>query len=237
MVEWAARRFWKETTVVAEDGGGWGVRLDGRAVKTPLKTPLVVPTEALALAMAAEWAAQEAEIDPLSMPFTRACNAALDKVTPQQAEVAEMLAAYGGSDLLCYRAEGPQELVARQAAGWDPLLDWAAQTFGARLAVTTGVLPVAQDPAALAALNDAVARTDPFGLTALHDFVTLSGSLVIGLAAYTKARSLPDLWAFSRIDEAWQAEQWGADEEATEAANVREQAFLQAGRFQDMLSD
>lgn len=237
MADWAARRFWKETTVVSEDGGGWGVRLDGRAVKTPLKTPVVVPTEALARAMAAEWEAQEEKVDPLTMPVTRACNAALDKVSTQHAEVAEMLAAYGGSDLLCYRAEAPVELVERQAANWDPLLDWAAETYDARLRVTAGILPVAQDPAALEAMAAQVRAATPFGMTALHDFVTLSGSLVIGLAAFARARPLDDLWALSRIDEDWQAEQWGADDEAVEAAETRKNAFLQAGRFHDMLSD
>lgn len=119
MSGWAKKRFWKETTVESVEGG-YGVFLDGRAVKTPAKAALVVPTEAMAEAMAAEWDAQEGEIDPNTMPVTRSANAAIDKVAVQHTEVADMLAEYGGSDLLCYRATSPEELIARQAEGWDP---------------------------------------------------------------------------------------------------------------------
>lgn len=139
MSEWSMRRFWKEAGVVPEDGG-FAVKLDGRGVKTPAKTPLVVPTMALAQAIADEWDAQGEKVDPTGMPFTRMANSALDKVRTQHAEVADMLAAYGDSDLLCYRADHPAELIARQAAGWDPLLAWAAEVLGAPLAPRVGVI-------------------------------------------------------------------------------------------------
>ena len=162
MSEWKARRFWKEAAI-REAEGGWEIALDGRSLRTPNKQPLILPTAALAEAIAAEWDAQEDLVTPQTMPLTRAANSAIEKVTPQRNEVVAMLADYGGTDLLCYRAEAPAELVARQAAAWDPLLDWSAETFGARLIDTVGVIPVAQDPAALARLRAALEALDILG--------------------------------------------------------------------------
>ena len=230
MSEWKAKRFWK-TSTVAELGDEWTVLLDGRPVRSPLKTQLVAPTKALADAIAAEWDAQEGEIKPLSMPLTRAANATLDRVIPQKAEVADMLADYGGSDLLCYRADSPVRLAERQAAAWDPLLSWCEDTYGAALKTTAGVLPVAQPEDALSVLSDAVHSCSAWELTALHEFVTLSGSLVIGLAVISGHRDAADVWTVSRIDELWQEEQWGPDEEATQVAANKKAAFLQAADF------
>ena len=131
MSEWALKKFWKKAEVVTE-ANGFTVTLDGRGVRTPAKARLVVPTEALAREIANEWQAQEDRVNPATMPFARMANSALDKVASQHAEVADMLAAYGDSDLLCYRAEAPEGLAERQRAAWDPLLDWAAATLGAR---------------------------------------------------------------------------------------------------------
>ncbi|SFE30981.1 ATP12 family chaperone protein [Roseivivax sediminis] len=230
MSEWAAKRFWTAAEAVAQ-GAGHSVELDGRAVKTPSKAPLVVPSRAMAEAVAAEWRAQGERIDPMSMPVTRGANAAIDRVRVQHAEVADMLADYGDSDLLCYRAEAPAELVSRQAAAWDPLLDWAGDTFGARLSPRTGIMHEAQDPEALARLRREVHALDAFDLTAFHDLVSLSGSLVIGLAAERGAHDPEALWAASRIDETWQEELWGADEEAADVAAKKRGAFLDAVRF------
>lgn len=227
MSEWKAKRFWKSTEI-RPDAEGYGVSLDGRPVKTPAKAPLILPTEGFAEAVRAEWDAVEEVIDPTRMPFTRTANAAIDKVAQQKPEVAEMIADYGGTDLLCYRAEVPRGLRARQDAGWDPLLDWAAQSHGARLAVTSGVMHLAQDAAALAPLRAAVARCSPFQLAALHDLVSLSGSLVIGLAVAEGAEDPETAWALSRIDETWQEEQWGEDEEAQAQAALKRAAFLHA---------
>lgn len=232
MSEWKAKRFWKEAGVTAQDGG-FAVHLDDRPVRTPAKAPLVVPARAMAEAIAAEWDAQESVIDPNTMPFTRSANAAIDKVRVQHAEVAAMIADYGDSDLLCYRAEGPAELVARQAAAWDPLLDWAATDLGARLVVAQGVMHVAQSDAAMARLRDAVHGLDAFRLTALHDLVSLSGSLILGFATARDRLEVSEAWDISRIDEAWQIEQWGADEEAAEHADRKRAAFLHAKRFFD----
>ncbi|MCV6585790.1 MAG: ATPase [Marinibacterium sp.] len=230
MSEWKQKRFWDKVDV-APQGDGWAVQLDGRGVKTPAKAPLVAPTRAMAQEIAAEWAAQDGEIDPTAMPFTRSANAAIDKVQAQHAEVADMLAAYGDSDLLCYRADGPDGLVARQAAGWDPLLDWAAERFGARLAPRQGIMHAPQDPQALAILTARVHGFDNFELAAFHDLVALSGSLILGLAATEGRAPAPELWDLSRIDERWQEDQWGRDDEAEAQASVRQTAFLHADRF------
>lgn len=232
MTEWAPKRFWK-ITEVRDEAEGFGVALDGRPVKTPAKAPLIVPTRALADAIAAEWDAQADKVDPMTMPVTRGANAAIDKVRLQHAEVADMLAAYGDSDLLCYRADGPEELVARQAEGWDPLLDWLEDTYGTRLSVRAGVMHVAQSPDALSRLRDEVHGMSEFQLAGFHDLVSISGSLVLGLAATRDAQPIEDLWALSRIDETWQAEQWGVDEEAAEAEAVKRGSFLDAKRFYD----
>ena len=190
-----------------------------------------MPTRALAQEIAEEWELQDGVIDPLSMPFTRAANSAVEKVAPQRAEVAAMLAGYGDSDLLCYRAAAPDELVARQAAAWDPLLDWAKTRHGARLIPVQGVMYKPQPPAALRALAAEVEALTPFRLTGFHDLVALSGSLVIGLAAAADHKPPEALWTLSRIDEDWQQEQWGTDDEAAEAAEARRRDFLRAYRF------
>lgn len=230
MSAWKAKRFWTASAVVAVYGG-WTVQLDGRAVKTPAKTLLVVPTEGLAQAIAAEWDAQQGEIKPDTMPYTRTANSAIDKVTVQFDDVATMLSAYGGSDHLCYRATGPEPLVARQAASWDPLLAWAAQSLDLHLTVTAGIMHIAQPEAALARANALVARLNPFQLAAFHDLVALSGSLVIALAVIHGRLDPQAAWSLSRIDEDWQIEEWGADEEAAELTAIKHEAFLQAARF------
>lgn len=230
MSEWTAKRFWKEATV-EETGGGYTVRLDARPVKTPAKRALILPTRAMAEAVAAEWDAQEEVIKPHLMPATKTANAAIDKVATQHAEVAEMLAAYGDSDLLCYRADHPEGLVARQAEQWDPMLDWAAETLGARLEPRTGVIHAPQNPEALRILTERTHALSPFELAAFHDLVSLSGSLILGFAAAEQVRPLDALWDISRLDEIWQAEQWGKDDEAEQMAEIKKESFLHAGRM------
>ena len=230
MSAWKAKRFWKEARAEACEGG-FTVRLDGRPVKTPAKVPLVVPTVAMAEAIAAEWDAQQGEVKPDTMPVTRAANSAIDKIVPQRAAVVEIVAAYGGSDLLCYRAAGPEALVARQAEGWDPVLEWAEEALGVRLAVTTGVMHVAQDADGLARLAARVDAFDPFRLAAFHDLVAISGSLVLALAVTEGRLAAEEAWALSRIDEHWQVEQWGEDEEAAASEAARHEGFVAAARF------
>lgn len=227
------KRFWTEARADVRDHG-YGVFLDDRPVATPNKTPLIMPTLKMAKAAAAEWGAQDEKIDPLTMPVTRSANSAIDKVATQQPEVVSMLAEYGGSDLLCYRAIGPVELIARQAAAWDPLLDWAETEFGHRLTVGEGVMHIAQDPALLSNFHAEVASFDNFALTAVHDLIAMSGSLVIGLAVTRGAITVQDAWGASRIDEHWQIEQWGEDDEATETESKKKAAFEHAALFYNL---
>ncbi|MXU66413.1 ATP12 family chaperone protein [Oceanomicrobium pacificus] len=232
-MSWAAKKFWTDVSVDA-GGSDFGIRLDARPVRTPGKAELRVPSRALAEAIADEWAAVEEKIDPRALPFTRAANSAIDTVTPHFREVADELAAYGGSDLLCYRATDPNGLVVAQAKGWDPLLERAAEAFGARLTVTSGVVPVDQPADALAALRARLDRLDPFELTAVHALVSLSGSLVIGLLVAGGQLDAEEGWDLSRIDEAWQERAWGVDAEAAEAAAVKRADFLRAATLLDL---
>ncbi|PRY93512.1 chaperone required for assembly of F1-ATPase [Hasllibacter halocynthiae] len=230
MSEWKAKRFWKAVETADVDGGH-EVRLDGRPVRTPAKAPLVLPTPALAAEVAREWDAVGETIDPGAMLATRAANSAIDKAAPQREALIDELAGFGETDLLSYRAAHPEGLVARQAAEWDPLLDWAEARFGARLRPVTGVMFAPQRPEALAALRAPLEASDAFGLTALSDLVALSGSLVIGLRAAEGDADVEGLWQVSRLDERWQAELWGADDEAEADAARRGRAFAAAARF------
>ncbi|MGV8952386.1 MAG: ATP12 family chaperone protein [Cypionkella sp.] len=230
MSAWTAKRFWKAATAAPCDGG-FTVTLDGKAVKTPAKSLLIVPTLAMAEAIALEWDAQTGKIEPDSMLVTRAANSALDKVAPQFALVAASLADYGGTDLLCYRATGPQELIDRQAQGWDPLLDWAAQTYAAPLNVIAGVIPIDQPAPSLQALSQAVQSHDNFRLAALHDLIAISGSLILALAVARGRLTAAEAWQLSRIDETWQNELWGVDDVAAELESFKREALLAAERF------
>ncbi|QQA43359.1 ATP12 family chaperone protein [Pelagovum pacificum] len=230
MSEWKAKRFWKETAVM-EAEGGYSIALDGRPVRTPSKAMLTMPTRAMAEAAAREWDAQTDVIDPRTMPVTRAVNTAIDRVVPEFEAVAEIISEYGATDLLCYRADAPDELVQRQSDQWDPLLDWADEALGARLKPVEGVMHVEQDRAALERLAEQVRALDAYRLTAFHDLVSLSGSLILGFAVTEKARSPDEAWQISRIDENWQLEQWGDDEEAAAMAEAKRLTFLDAARF------
>jgi chaperone required for assembly of F1-ATPase len=227
---WAARRFWSTAQAVAIDGG-FSVQLDGRPVRTPLKAPIVLPTRALAEAVAAEWQAQGETVDPRTMPFTRTANSAIDTVKSQFDAIAAQLAEYGASDLLCYRAESPPELIARQAKAWDPLLAWAADSLQAPLHSTAGIVHVAQPAESLAVLRGLVLEQTVFQLAAFHDLVALSGSLILALAVQRGRLSVDEAWRLSRIDEDWQIELWGEDEEAAEFAQRKLAAFRHADRF------
>ena len=233
MSDWKMKRFWSTAAAVEADNG-FTVHLDGRSIKTPGKAALVVPTLKMAQAMALEWDAQVEEINPETMPVTKSANSAVDKVTPQFSEVADMLGEYAGTDLLCYRAEQPVELVARQAAQWDPLLAWCDQRFGAPLNPVSGVMFAAQPESSLNTLRAQLDGLSAFELTAVHDLITLPGSFVLGLAAIEDYASPEQLWELSRLDERYQQEQWGLDEDAEEMAGIKLEAFKHAYRFYRM---
>ena len=230
MSDWAAKRFWSTVGTERHDEGHV-ILLDGRLVKTPAKVTLAVPTQAMAEAIATEWDAQSDKIDPRTMPTTRSANAALDKVTPQKAEVAALIAAYGEDDFLCYRAPSPQELIERQKTAWDPLLAWAAEVLDAPLRTVEGVMHVEQPAYSVINLTARVAAQTSFQLAALHDLVSMSGSLVIGLAAQSSAFGIDDLWTRSRLDELWQIEYWGQDDDFDATATLKQSAFFHADRF------
>jgi chaperone required for assembly of F1-ATPase len=209
------KRFYKHAAVVpAEAEGGFGVALDGKSVKTPGRETLILPTKPLADAVAAEWAAQGEKIDPFAMPMTRFANTAIDRVRRRRPIVIDEIAAYGGSDLLCYRVSSPAELAARQDEAWQPLLDWSKQRHGADLRVTRDVAHLSQDPAALAALREAVGAHSDFGLSAMHSLTAALGSLILALALSEGHIDAPEAAEASLLDELWQAAQWGNDDEA-----------------------
>jgi chaperone required for assembly of F1-ATPase len=229
------KRFWREARTASRPEG-WAVELDGRPLRTPAGAAFLAPTRALGEAAAAEWDAQGERPDPRAMPLTRAVNTAIDRVTPHRAAVVAEIAAYAGTDLLCYRAPHPPELSRRQAEAWDPVLDWAEGRWRIKLLRVEGVMHAPQPAPAVAALSGAVEGFDAFGLTALHDLATLSGSVILALATAEGELSPDDAWTRSRLDEAWQIERWGEDAEAAEAAAARREAFLAAARLLDLLA-
>lgn len=228
------KRFWSVAATNRAEGG-WGVELDGRAVRTPARAPLVVPTQPLAKAIADEWDAAGETIDPRAMPLTGLANAAIDRVAPNPRAFATDLARYAEADLCCYRAEGPRELVDRQAAEWDSLLAWARRRFDVDFTVTDGLLHLAQPKATVERLAHAVGQLDPFCLAGLSPLVTIGGSLVAALGVVERA-IVPDMaWEAVSLDDRWQREQWGSDEEAEKAFKARRRDFLAAARFVELL--
>lgn len=228
------KRFWTTVDVVAEDGG-WGIALDGRPVRTPGRTPLIVPSEKLADAIADEWRAVDGEIDPRAMPLTGLANAAIDRIASEPDAFAAGLARYAESDLTCYRADTPDPLVERQAAAWDPLLDWARTRYDVHFETTRGVIHVAQPAATLSRLGEAIAARAPFELAPLSIVTTITGSLIMALALAEDAADAEALWSAARIDEDWQAEQWGSDPIALAATAAHRREYDAAVTFLNAL--
>jgi len=209
------QRFYKSVSVTPPHAAsGFLVMLDNRPVKTPARQSLRLPSAALAQAVSAEWDAQQDQITPANMPLTQIAATALDRVAPNAQVYASRIAAYGETDLVCYRADSPQELVARQSETWQPLVDWVADEFSAPLMVTDGVAPVVQPAETLAALSEAVSAHDPFEMAALGLAAAACGSLVIALALSRRRLDCDAACAASFLDEIWQAEQWGDDADA-----------------------
>jgi len=201
---------------VLEQEDGFAITLDGKAVRTPGKRNLVVPSLSLADAIAAEWNAQGDTVQPSEMPLTRYANSASDSVKIRRAEVIEEVAHFGETDLICYRATDPPELIERQSESWQPLVDWIAVEFEIQLEIVSGVIPVAQSPATIDAFRVAVAAFDDFPLTGLHGVTAACGSLVIGLALARGRLDAQAAWTLSQLDETFQIERWGEDADATD---------------------
>jgi chaperone required for assembly of F1-ATPase len=213
------RRFYRQAEV---DAGAEGFRilLDGRPVRTPAQGALAAPSRTLAAALAAEWDAQGETIDPATMPLTRLANAIIDGVVAASAPVTVEIEKYLGSDLLFYRAVGPQALVERQGRLWDPVLAWAREALSAEFVVARGVVHVGQPPAALAAARAAIPR-EPWRLGALHVITTLTGSALLALALVLGRLTPEDAWEAAHVDEDWNMAQWGRDEIALERRAAR----------------
>ena len=219
------KRFWRDVTIVEREGG-FAVALDGRAARTPLRHELAVPSLPLCEALAAEWRALEQEIDPAKMPLTRLACAAIDAVSLAPLSVAAEVVKYASSDLLCYREAVNERLAARQAAHWDPPLAYMREAYGVRFRLAAGVMFVEQPSEALEAVLRAVALLPvPFGLAALHSATTLTGSAILALALAAGRLSPDESWAAAHVDEDFQIETWGEDEEAMQRRSARRAEF------------
>ncbi len=230
----AMKRFY-QTVGVAGAGAGFTVALDGKAILTPRKATLLLPTRALADAVAEEWRRQGDEVRPETMALLKLANTAIDRVGPNRAEVIEALAGYARSDLVCYQAVEPEPLVIRQVALWRPLLDGLRERHGIALRSTHGIVHIAQDEAAISALRNLLALYGDMALAALHEFATLTGSVVIALALAEAILTLDAAWDAALVDENYQAEFWGVDEEAAERLAGRRGELGEASMFLELL--
>jgi chaperone required for assembly of F1-ATPase len=225
------KRFYKEVAIKDEDGGRASFLLDGKAVRTPGKAPLTLPTRALADAVASEWRAQGERIDPSTMPLTRLANSAIDGVTGREAAVVDDIARHAGSDLLCYRAEGPMGLVEAQGKHWDPVLAFAREELKAPLVLSEGIVHVAQPEASLARIRREIESLDAFSLAALHVMTALSGSALLALAVLRARLTPEEAWKAAHVDEDFQISQWGEDEEAKKRREHRWRDFAAAAKL------
>ena len=205
------KRFYAQAGI-AETPDGFAITLDGKTVRTPSGRPLVAPTRDIADGIAAEWNAQQDMINPLTMPLTRFANSVVEAVADRVDAVTEDVAKYFGSDLLFYRAGHPEALVAREAAQWDPVLFWAADTLGAHFILAEGIVHVRQPEAAVQAARAAL-PADPWSVTAVHVVTTLTGSALLALALHHGVLEPDQVWAAAHVDENWNIEQWGVDDE------------------------
>jgi chaperone required for assembly of F1-ATPase len=218
------RRFYTQAGV-APDGPVWTVTLDGRPVRTPKKRPLHLPTRAIAEVVAAEWAAQGASVVPASMPMMTLASTAIDIVADDRTPAVDEIVAYAGSDLVCYRAEGPASLVALQSAAWNPVVAWFEAQAGERLVVSEGIVHHPQPVRLLERVREMLAGLEPFTLTAVHAITTLTGSAVLALAVLDRHTGADAAWAAAHVDETWQAGQWGEDAEAAARLVARRASF------------
>jgi chaperone required for assembly of F1-ATPase len=205
------KRFYTSTGV-GEADGGFTVTLDGRPIKTPSGRTVIVPARALAETIAAEWNGQSEFIEPLTMPLTRFANSVVQGVVDQIEAVRDDVAKYFASDLLFYRAGHPEGLAAREAAHWDPILFWAAEALGAHFILAEGVMHVRQPDSAIAAAR-ARLPDDPWAIAAMHMITALTGSALLALALFHDVIDPDQAWTAAHVDEDWNAEKWGLDEE------------------------
>ncbi len=218
------RRFYERVNVELKDDT-FAVLLDGRSIKTPGRNALVFKEEAIAEGVAAEWEQQEEEIDPGTMPLTRLAHSSIDAVEEKFAEVADEITRYAGNDYLCYRAASPAELVTRQKIQWDPIMSWAEKLFDARFQLMEGIMHVAQDDAVTTAYRSHLNKYDALQLTAIHTVTSICGSAVLALALAENAFDADVIWSAAHVDEDWNIEQWGQDEEAARIRRFKNDEF------------
>ena len=228
------KRFYKEVSSGPADSG-FGVRLDGKPIKTPAGQTLAVPSAALAEALAAEWEAQGETIVPSSMPLMQMVSTALDRMPQTRGQVQGYLAGFAASDMLCYRADSPVDLVGLQSVSWQPWLDWAALELDAPLAITAGVTPIVQEDSSLAALRRRVETYDDWVLTALQSLAPCLGSLVLSLAVVEGKLAADEAFELSRLEERFQNERWGQDHEAKTRNDGLRREVLAAARLLDLI--
>jgi chaperone required for assembly of F1-ATPase len=208
----------------AEVPGGFAVTLDGKQMRTPAGRVLAVPTGQVVDALRAEWDAQRPAIDPARMPMTRLINSIADGVVDNPQETADELVKYLGSDLLFYRADGPDRLVAKQAAAWDPVIRWAADELGARFVLAEGIVHARQSDHAIEAARKAI-PADGWSVGALHSVTTLTGSALLALALLHGFADAEAVWRAAHVDEDWNFETWGNDDLAMTRRAAREEEF------------
>jgi chaperone required for assembly of F1-ATPase len=215
--------------------GGFTIALDDKPIRTPGRWPLLLPTRDLAEAIAEEWRGQGAKVRPDTMPLMQLAATAIDHVVIKRTEVETVVLRYAETDTVCYRADQPAELARLQEAAWDPLLDWLEEEHGVRLAVQTGVLPVAQSPEALAGLAEALTEMDAWRLTAFQAAAASSGSFVIALALVDRRIDAEEAFRVAEIDSSFQIERWGEDAEASHRRATLAADLAAARRFHDLL--
>jgi chaperone required for assembly of F1-ATPase len=226
----ARRKRFYATAGVADGEGGFAVALDGKLIRTPSGRVITTPVRELAEVMSAEWRAQQDTIDPLAMPMTRFANTVVEAVVDRVGAVADEIVKYLGSDLLFYRAGHPEALVEREASLWDPVLFWAADALGAHFIMAEGIMHVRQPESAIAAARRAL-PDDPWSVAALHVVTTLTGSALLALALKHRVRDADQVWAAAHVDEDWNAEQWGTDQEAAARRAARLVDFRAAAQI------
>ena len=227
------KRFYTSAGV-AETEGGFSITLDGKPIKTPSGKVVVAPRREIAAAIAAEWQAQGETIDPLTMPLTRFANSVVEAVVDRADAVTEDVAKYLGTDLLFYRAGHPEALVAKEAAHWDPIVFWAAESLGAHFMLAEGILHVRQPDTAIAAARAAFPK-NPWSIAALHVVTTLTGSALLALALAHGVRDPDQIWAAAHVDEDWNVEKWGIDEEVAHRRAARLVDFRAATQILEAL--
>ncbi len=225
------RRFYKAVEVSDNNS----IFLDGKAIKTPLKSNLRLPTKALAQAVAAEWQAQKDVIDPETMPLTKLANTAIDRATAEHQIIVDEITQYAGSDMVCYFAEGPRELISRQQQHWQPVHDWVVEKLYATFRKGAGITHITQPPETLESIRLHVAQFDPWQLTAVYVLTTLTGSALLSLMLQASAINPEDAWKAAHVDEDFQIEQWGEDDEAVRRRAWRKREYDGLAGFFDLL--